>query len=112
MILRSDLLVDLTSTRDVWKYVTMRLGVPSVMALGQPMMPMLPADNWDMLQQVNVVHTLGRNYIPVPTFSHFKVQGHILMPSLVKAQDPSTSMTSSALVLRIVLWTVEMVALT
>ena len=38
--------------KDVWKSVLMRPGVPSVMASGQPMMPMLPADNWDMLLQV------------------------------------------------------------
>ena len=38
--------------KDVWKSVSMRLGVPSVMAPGQPMMPMLPADSWDMVPQV------------------------------------------------------------
>ena len=49
---------DLISMKDVWKSVSMRLGVPSVMALGQPMMLMLPADNWDMLPLVsNVVIT-------------------------------------------------------
>ena len=34
--------------KDVLKSVSMRHGVPSVMELGQPMMPMLPVDNWDM----------------------------------------------------------------
>ena len=38
--------------KDVWKFVSMRHGVPSVMAPGQPMMLMLPADNWDMLPLV------------------------------------------------------------
>ena len=38
--------------KDVWRSVSMRLGVPFVMAPGQPMMPMLPVDNWDMLPQV------------------------------------------------------------
>ena len=52
MILKSDLLEALTNMKDVWKSVSMRLGVPSVMDRGQLMMPMLPADNWDMLLQV------------------------------------------------------------
>ena len=38
--------------KGVWKSVSMRLGVPSVMDRGQLMMPMLPVDNWDMLLQV------------------------------------------------------------
>ena len=37
----------------VWKSVSMRLGVPYVMAPGQPMMPMLLADSWDMVPLVN-----------------------------------------------------------
>ena len=45
MILTSGLLEDLTSMKDVWRSVSMRLGVPFVMAPGQPLMPMLPADN-------------------------------------------------------------------
>ena len=32
----------------------MRPGAPSVMDSGQPMMPMWPADNWDMLPVVCV----------------------------------------------------------
>ena len=53
MTLTSDLLVDLTSMKAVWKSVSMRLGVPYVMAPGQPMMPMLLADSWDMVPLVN-----------------------------------------------------------
>ena len=33
--------------RDEWSCVTMRPGEPSVMNIGQPMLPMWPADNWD-----------------------------------------------------------------
>ena len=54
MILKSDLLEDLTNMKDVWKSVTMRLGEPSVMAPGQLTMLMLPADNWDMLPRVSL----------------------------------------------------------
>ena len=39
--------------RDVWKSVSMRPGAPSVMDCGQPMMLMLLAGSWDMLQQVS-----------------------------------------------------------
>ena len=53
MTLTSDLLEDLTSMKDVWKSVSMRLGVPFVMAPGQPTMLMSPADNWDMVPQVS-----------------------------------------------------------
>ena len=61
MILTSDLLEDLTSMKDVWKSVTMRPGVPSVMELGQPMMLMLPVGNLDMLPQVSIEQcTQGR----------------------------------------------------
>ena len=38
--------------KDVWKSVSMRLGVPSVMAPGQPLMLMLSADSWDMVPLV------------------------------------------------------------
>ena len=40
MILKSDLLEGLTSMKDVWKSVSTRLGVLSVMVPGQPMMLM------------------------------------------------------------------------
>ncbi len=58
MILTSDLLGDLASMKDVWKSVSMRLGVPSVMAPGQLLMPMLSADNWGMLPQVNKIYLM------------------------------------------------------
>ena len=34
--------------RDEWSCAITRLGAPSVMDSGQPMMPMWPADNWDL----------------------------------------------------------------
>ena len=57
-IVTSDLLEDQTSMKDVWKYVTMRPGVPSVMDLGQPMMLMLPVGNLDMQLQVKLTISL------------------------------------------------------
>ena len=53
MTLTSDLLEDLTSMKAVWKSVSTRLGVPYVMVPGQPMMPMLLADSWDMVPLVS-----------------------------------------------------------
>ena len=55
MILTSDSLEDLISMKDVWKSVSMRPGVLSVMAPGQPKMPMSPVDNWDTVPQVDVM---------------------------------------------------------
>jgi hypothetical protein len=69
----SDLLEDLTSMKDEWKSVSMRLGAPFVMAPGQPMMPMLLVGNWDMLPQV----LLGKisNPVMLPLFSTFRSDG-------------------------------------
>ena len=50
----SGLLVVQYHPRDEWSFATMRPGAPSVMDSGQPMMPMWPADNWDMLPVVCV----------------------------------------------------------
>ena len=78
--------------KDVWRSVSMRLGVLFVMAPGQPMMPMLPVDNWDMLPQVYF-----QAKPEMQSFIHcFSTQerGPTLMPSLVLVLDLSTLTTS------------------
>ena len=71
MTLTSDLLEDLTSMKDVWKSVSMRLGVPSVMAPGQPLMLMLSADSWDMVPLVilSIIMVIIVCYL---SLSHFR----------------------------------------
>ena len=52
LIVRFVLLEDLTSTRDVWRFASTRLGEPSAMGSGLWLMPTWCADNSVMLQQV------------------------------------------------------------
>ena len=106
MTLISGLLEDLTSMKDVWKSVSMKLGVLFVMVPGQPLMPMLHADNWDMVPQVSRIYF---DDSIVYKHTYLQVQHHFSMPSLVRVPDRSTLMISSAATLRIVLLTVLMV---
>ena len=86
--------------KDVWRSVSMRLGVLFVMAPGQPMMPMLPVDNWDMLPQVYFQAKPEMQ----SSIHYFSIQerGPTLMPSLVLVLDLSTLTTSFVVEMRIV----------
>ena len=94
--------------KDVWKSVSMRLGVPFVMASGQRLMPMSPADNWDMVPQVSRIY-FDDSIVYKHFFTCLQVQHHFSMPSLVRVPDQSTLMISSAVTPRTVLLTVLMV---